>query len=1001
MGETQERRLPKLFLVTETARNNVRCDETGDEAPWRWMIGHFTDRPLLSAFALATLAAPLAAEEKVTAALAADPVAFAPAQIEFFEKKVRPVLAESCLDCHTGTKAKVGLQLNHREGWLKGSDYRKVVDLAEPAKSVVIQAVSHSGAKGIPAMPEEGAKLAPEAIAVLTEWIGMGLPWPAEAAKPETDPKEHWSFQPVKPAPLPAGAGHPVDHFVRKAQAAAGVAPAPRADRATLYRRLHFDLLGLPPKYEELKRFVDDSRSDDEAYAALVDHLLGSPHYGERWARLWMDVARYADTKGYEGAGRERRFIYSYTYRDWLIRAFNEDLPYDQFLLYQLAAEQLVDVDGPDKRHLAALGFVSLSKNGSQGDIIDDRLDTTFRGTMALTVSCARCHDHKFDPISTKEYYSLYGVFLNSLTVDTPTIGEPKEGPEYDEYLKGLAEKQKKIDDFLNPLLEKAKQEHPELASNQGALMGKISNEDRRKLTNLEGERDKFIADSGMEPDKAIVLRDRDKPLNQHVFIRGSASRPGELAPRQFLAIASEGGASKPFETGSGRLEMAREIVRPTNPLTARNLVNRIWMWHFGEGIVRTIDDFGLMGEHPDHPELLDWLSHWFVENGFSVKKLHRLLLTSETWRQQAVNPKAAENMLVDAENRLLWRFKTKRLEFEQMRDGMLDVVGNLSNEMHGRPVEILAPGYKNRRSVYAFIDRQNLNPAFRNFDFSNPQETTGKRPSTTIPMQALFTLNNDFVMDQAEILAKRTEGEPDRIAALHRAVFARDPSESDRQLAESFVASFGSETASMGKRQTNTEWSYGWGDIDPATGKVVFHPFEHWVKNVWQVGAERPLKNNPLSYLYADGNGSTHSGYTAKESAIYEWRAPEDLRVSVGGELLRPNVGKGNGVRVKVATTAGGVIFDQVLDASKDKLPVNLPEVRLAKNECLYFIVDPHENNSSYDSVKWNPQITDLDGRWPRWGMAESFSGPATPASTWGAYAHALLNTNRFLFID
>ncbi len=957
------------------------------------MIGPITTRLSLLALAPASLATLLAAEEAAPA--------FAPAQIEFFEKKVRPMLAESCLDCHTGTKAQVGLQLNHREGWLKGSDYRKVVDLADPAKSVLIRAVSHSGEKGIPAMPEKGDKLSGEAVAVLVEWIGMGLPWPAEAKLDGLgDPRQHWSFQPVKPGPLPADAEHPIDYFVHKAQAAAGVAPAPRADRATLYRRLHFDLLGLPPKYEELKRFVDDPRSDDEAYAALVDHLLASPHYGERWARLWMDVARYADTKGYEGAGRERRFIYSYTYRDWLIKAFNEDIPYDQFLLYQLAGEQLVDANGPDKRHLAALGFLSLSKNGSQGDILDDRIDTTFRGTMALTVSCARCHDHKFDPVSTKEYYSLYGIFLNSLTTDTPTIGEPKLGPEYDEYLKGLAEKQKKIDDFINPHLEKAKEEHPELASNPGALLGKVPTEHRRKLTNLEGERDKFIADSGMEPDKAIVLRDRDKPANQHVFIRGNPGRPGELAPRQFLSIASEG-EPKPFETGSGRLEMAREIVRPGNPLTARNLVNRVWMWHFGEGIVRSIDDFGLMGEKPDHPELLDWLAHWFVENGHSVKKLHRLILTSETWRQQSRNPKATENMLADAENRLLWRYKAKRLEFEQMRDGMLDVVGNLSNEMHGRPVEILAPGYKNRRSVYAFIDRQNLNPAFRNFDFSNPQETTGKRPSTTIPMQALFTLNNDFVMDQAEILAKRTEGEADRIAALHRAVFARDPSESDRQLAESFVAVFGSETAARGKRQTNTEWSYGWGDIDPATGKVVFHPFEHWVKNVWQVGTERPLKDNPLSYLYADANGSTHSGYTAKESAIYEWRAPENLRVSVSGELLRPNVGKGNGVRVKVATTAGGVIFDQVLDPSKDKLPVNLPEVRLAKHECLYFIVDPHENNSSFDSVKWNPQITDLDGRWPRWGMAESYSGPATPASTWGAYAHALLNTNRFLFID
>jgi len=945
----------------------------------------------------------LLAEEKTVAPTtpAAAP-AFAPAQIEFFEKKIRPLLAENCLDCHNGTKAKLGLELNHREGWLSGSDYRKVVDLKEPAKSVVIRAVSHTGEKDIPAMPEKGTQLAPEAVAALTEWIAMGLPWPAEASKPEvgSNPRDHWSFRPVKPAPLPTDAGHPIDHFVHKAQAAAGVTPAPRTDRATLYRRLHFDLLGLPPKYADLKRFVEDARSDSDAYAAIVDQLLASPRYGERWARLWMDVARYADTKGYEVADQERRFIYSHTYRDWLIRAFNEDLPYDKFLLYQLAAEQLVDANSPEKRHLAALGFLSLSKNGSQDEIIDDRLDTTFRGTMALTVSCAKCHDHKFDPIPTKDYYSLYGIFMNSLTMETPTIGEPLKTPEYEKYVAVLAAKQKAIDDFLRPHLDKLRKEHPELAKNEKGLFSKIDRDVRKKSNDLEGKRDKFIADSAMEPDKAIILRDRVQPINQHVFIRGNPGRHGELAPRQFPAIATVG-EPKVFEKGSGRLEMAQMIVDPTNPLTARNLVNRVWMWHFGEGIVRTVDDFGIQGERPDHPELLDWLAHWFVENGSSVKKLHRLILTSETWTQQSVNEKATGNMLVDAENRLLWKFEKKRLELEQMRDGMLDVAGNLNNEMYGRPVEILAPGYVNRRSVYAFIDRQNLNPTFRNFDFSNPQETTGKRQNTTIPMQALFTLNNGFVMDQAEILAKKSEAAPDRVAQLHRAVFAKEPSESDRQLAESFVAVFGGESAAMGKRQTNTEWSYGWGDIDPATGKVVFHAFEHWIKNVWQVGTERPLKNDPLSYLYADDKGNTHSGHTSKESSIFEWRAPDDLVVSVSSELFRSNVGKGNGVRVKVATTKDGVIFNQVLDPAKEKLPVNLAELKLAKNECLYFIVDPHEKDSSFDSVRWNPQITDLGGRWPRWGMAESFSGPATPSSTWGAYAHALLNTNRFLFID
>lgn len=946
-----------------------------------------------------------AANSADTAAAAAAPSSptFLPAQIEFFEKSIRPVLSENCFECHSGANAKNGLELDFRDGWLKGSDYRKIINLEKPTESVAILAVSHSDQKGIPAMPDKRDKLPDKTIALLTEWIGMGLPWPDEGPRPAkgSDLMDFWSFQPVAPPTLPSDAGHPIDWFLHRAQKAAGVTPAKRADRATLYRRLHFDLLGLPPQYEEQQAFVEDPSPDDEAYAALIDRLLASPHYGERWARLWMDIARYSDTKGYEVGGKERRFIYSYTYRDWLIHAFNGDMPYDQFLLYQLAAEQLVDANKPEKRHLAALGFLSLSRNGSQDEILDDRIDTTFRGTMALTVACAKCHDHKADPIPTRDYYGLYGVFLNSLTVDTPTIGEAPKTPEYEKYLEQLAKKQKAIDDVLQPALEKAKEENPKLASNPGALRSKVGGEVAGKLRVLEGDRDRFIADSEMEPDKAIILRDRETPIDQRVFIRGNPGRPGEIASRQFLLLASADGEQQPFTQGSGRLEMARAIVAPSNPLTARNIVNRVWMWHFGEGIVRSIDDFGHMGEHPDHPELLDWLADWFVKNGSSFKKLHRLILTSATWTQESTNPKTEENMLVDAENRLLWRFKKRRLEFEQMRDSLLDAAGNLDLAMYGRPVQALDTNYQNRRSVYAFIDRQNLNPAFRNFDFSNPQETTAKRPNTTIPMQALFTMNNDFVMDQAERLAKRTEGASDRIAQMHHAVFAKAPTADDRKLAESFVSLFQKERSATGKRQTSTEWSYGWGEVDPDTGKVTFTPYPIWKDNVWQPGEERPMKDNPLSYLFANGKGDTHPGYTAKQCAMYAWQAPHDMRVAVDGEIKRPNVGKGNGVRIQVATTSGGLLFDQILAAENETMPVALPEVKLAKGESLYFIVDPHENNSSFDSVNWNPRISDLSGQWPRSSMAEAFSGPMVPATAWGAYAQALFNANRFLFID
>lgn len=964
-------------------------------------LPYTTRKIIVLAALLAATCAHGAEDAKLAAptALKATAPEFTAAQIDFFEKEVRPILADNCMDCHTGMKAKVGLQLDRRAGWLKGSDYRKVLDLEKPGESILIKAISHVGGKDIPAMPEDGEKLSDESIEKLSKWITMGLPWPDYDEIDSGSADQHWSFQPMKKVELPADSGHPIDYFIHKAQKEAGVVPAQKADRQTLYRRAYFDLLGLPPTYEESQKFVNDPRPDDVVLPELIDSLLASPHYGERWARHWMDVARYSDTKGYEAGGRERRFVYSYTYRDWLIKAFNKDTPYDQFLLYQLAGEQLVDWNGPDKYNLAALGFLSLSKNGNTELVLDDRLDTTFRGTMALTVSCARCHDHKFDPVSTKEYYGLYGIFANSMTVEEPTIGDPPKGPEYEKYLKELAEKQKVVDDFLDPKLAKVAKEFPNIANRRIQLIGKLDRADRRQLQNLERVVDKFVADAKMEPDKAIVLKDRESIANQQVFVRGNPSRRGEVAPRQFLEVASLSHQPAEYKNGSGRLEMAKDIVDPTNPLTARNIVNRVWMWHFGEGIVRSVDDFGTQGEEPDHPELLDWLATWFVDNGWSMKKLHKLILTSETWQQQSSNPKTEANMVADAENRMLWKFNRQRLDLEQMRDGVLAVAGNLDSKLYGRAVKILEPPYSNRRSVYAFIDRQNLNPIFRNFDFSNPSETTAQRPNTTIPMQALFTLNSNFIQNEAVVLAKKTESAKDRVAALHRAVFAKDPSESDRHMAESFMTVFNSDMGDFSKRQTETEWSYGWGAIDD-TGKATFNPFPHWTGDRWQMSAEWPYEHNLYRYLRADNRGNLHPGTTANECGMYQWRAPDDLRVAINSIVKRPNVGKGNGIRVKVATSSGGLVFDKVLEASQESIPVNLPELKLKRGEYIWFAVDAH-GNTSFDSTTWDPKIVDLDGNYPNWQESEMFSGPAKPATAWSAYAHALLNTNRFLFVE
>ena len=960
------------------------------------------------------------------AGLAAGPLAavespvFAPEQIEFFETRVRPVLAESCLDCHSGIKAKSGLRLDSRTGILKGSDYRQAVNLEKPAESALILAVKHAGSgAGISNMPEKGSKLAGEAVAALEKWIVMGLPWPAENGGGLTDGDDggenHWAFRPVVKPEIPAGhTGHPIDYFIGKSLAEAGLEAAPAADRATLYRRAHFSLLGLPPVFEEIEVFVSNEKPEDKAWPAVVDRLLDSPHYGERWARLWMDVARYSDTKGYEAGGRERRFIYSYTYRDWLIRSFAEDLPYDRFLLYQLAAEQLVDrKDAAERGHLAALGFLTLSKNGAQEEIFADRIDTTFRGLQALTVACARCHDHKSDPVGTREYYGLYGIFLNSVEPEeAPVIGEPRPGPEHEAYRKQLAEKRKAVDDFLKPKLDELAKLHPEIANRPAALTGKLPREDLRKLDDLKTAVDKFVADSGMEPDRALILEDREQAIPQHVFIRGNAGRRGEVAPRKFLKVLS-GGEAAEFQNGSGRLELARAIADPKNPLTARVLVNRVWAWHFGEGLVRTVSDFGIEGDRPSHPELLDWLAGWFVENGWSIKKLHRLILTSEAWRRASAHPGQANPRVAailastDPENRLLWRQNRQRLDFEQMHDSLLKVADGLSAERFGRRVTLLQPPFANRRAVYAFIDRQNIDPVFRNFDFSNPQEHTGKRPRTSIPMQALFHLNSPFVQEQAGRLLTRAEiagatRPEEKVAALYRAVLSRQPEDEEVRLGLGFVRQAGETLASIGPRQTMTDWQYGYGGIEPGTERVEFHPFAYWDGRQWQVGPVYPAPNDPRNYLRTDRNGSSHPGADGRHASIVRWTAPRDITMNISGKITRAEgvIGKGDGVVGRILISSRGAVTQQVVAASEQERTMTVAGLVAKAGDTIDFVVEPGKDNS-FDSYTWAPEIRDAANPRVRWHFTAQYGGPVDLADAWQNYAQALLGANEFLFVD
>jgi hypothetical protein len=712
--------------------------------------------------------------------------------VEFFEKKVRPMLAENCVSCHGPKRQQAGLRLDSRNALLKGSEDGPVVVPGEPDKSALIRAVRYGGEIKMP--PK--AQLPAEAVEVLTTWVKMGAPWPEDTeggtgatSRTVAEARQrHWSFRPVlHPTPTKVKdeqwARTPVDAFVLARLEDKGLHLSPPADRRTLIRRATFDLLGLPPTPEEVAAFEADSSPD--AYEKLIDRLLASPHYGERWGRHWLDVARYADTKGYVFTD-ERRFPYSYTYRDYVIRAFNEDLPYDRFILEQLAADMLVaggadaDATPPDeKRSLAAMGFLTLGRRflNNAHDIIDDRIDVTMRGLQGLTVSCARCHDHKFDPIPQKDYYSLYGVFASSVEPkELPLIGEVEQTPEGVAFEKELAKR--------NDAVEKFREAHKDELSAGNRKF-------RDDLRKLQKEVDQWRATAPGSPPRAMVLEDTPAPRAPHVFLRGNPNNRGPEVPRQYLEVLA-GEKRKPFEKGSGRLELARAIASKDNPLTARVMVNFVWMHHFGAGLVRTPGDFGTRGEPPTHPELLDWLARSFMDDGWSVKRLHRLILLSSTYQQASDdNARAAA---LDLENRLLWKMNRRRLEFEPLRDSFLAAAGRLDAKAGGRAVDLTTTPFSTRRSVYGFVDRQNLPGLFRTFDFASPDATTPQRYTTTVPQQALFLMNSPFVVEQAKHFADRADvtaraKDEERIDRMHRIAYGRPAEAEEIALGLKFLA--------------------------------------------------------------------------------------------------------------------------------------------------------------------------------------------------------------------
>ncbi len=706
------------------------------------------------------------------------------AQLEFFENKIRPIFVDHCYKCHSheSPKLKGGLSLEFRDSLLKGGETGPAIVAGDPERSLLIKAVRYLDPDL--QMPPKDQKLSETQITDLVAWVKMGAPDPRvmspaayskDGIKSERD---HWSFKPVRKPSLPEvkekeWISTPVDAFILAKLEENGMKPSPPADKRALLRRATFDLVGLAPTLQETREFLADD--SPEAFARVVDRLLASPRYGERWGRFWLDIARYSDTKGdVKPLKEDFRYPYAWTYRDYVVRSFNEDKPYNHFLLEQIAADKLNL--GEDKSALAALGFLTVGPrfNDNLNDIINDRIDVVTKGTMALTVTCARCHDHKFDPIPTRDYYSLHGIFASSVEPRVePLLGKLNQTPLYLEYANRH--------DQLNRELQAIE------ASRRGR---RLTKENRQRLVQLRREIAQLELTHPGSPPRAMVLVDSPKPADSRVFIRGEAENQGDLTPRRFLEVLS--GPNRPvFRSGSGRLELAAAIISTNNPLTARVMVNRIWLHHFGEGLVTTPDDFGNQSAPPSHPELLDFLAVRFVEDGWSIKHLHRLIMLSRVYQQGSENnPRYAQQ---DPENRLLWRANIRRLDFEAVRDSLLAIGGRLDTTAGGRPVNLGAAPYSVRRTIYGFVDRRNLPEIYTQFDFANPDVTTGKRYETIVPQQALFMMNSPLVVEQARSLVNRPDfkesaGAEGRIQLLYEIIYQRQPTPVEIKLGVNFI---------------------------------------------------------------------------------------------------------------------------------------------------------------------------------------------------------------------
>lgn len=712
---------------------------------------------------------------------------------EFFEAKVRPLLSNKCLGCHVGANAKGKLDLSSREALLKGGEQGPALVPGDPEKSLLIHAVRYEGKTRMPL----GTKLAGVEIQVLTEWVRMGAPWGVTAGKSAAaEPEKFWAFQPVRVGQAPAAtnkgwAKGDVDRYVLAGLEKNGLKPNRYADRRILLRRATFDLTGLPPTPEETEAFVNDSSPN--AWEKVIDRLLASPQYGERWGRHWLDVVRYSDSNGLDW---NEVFPNAWRYRDYVIKSFNQDKPYNQFVKEQLAGDQLPAATDEERYdHLVATGILVMGPKllAQQDrvqlalDVADEQIDLTSKAFLGLTVSCARCHDHKFDPISTKDYYSLASIFKSTTTLygTLPRNNRVMYWMERPLAPSDAVTARKAYDDQVKKL--------------QDALKKTKDADEKARLT---AETKALEAKAPPAVPMAMAVED-GKVEDLRVHVRGSYKNLGDPAPRGFLTMVAGHKEAIPADK-SGRLQLAEWIASADNPLTARVLVNRVWQHHFGQGLVRTPDNFGRLGERPSHPELLDYLADRFVKEGWSLKKLHRAIMLSATYQMSTEpNPVAQAK---DPENRLLWRMNRHRLEAEAIRDAILVTNGQLDPKAGGTMLtrtsglagKEFGVDYETstRRSVYLPVVRGVIYDMFQVFDFADPHVVNGRRDTTTVAPQALYMMNSPEIRDEAGKFADLLLNLPNaddtrRVETAYARAFSRQASSEERNRALSFLQDY------------------------------------------------------------------------------------------------------------------------------------------------------------------------------------------------------------------